>query len=353
MTKGDSHSESRMRRPTQSDVARLANVSRATVSIVLRGLDDGRIPISSDTRRRVLDAARVLGYVPNLAAQALAGGSNRLIGVFSYEPIFPIETDGSYYQYVLGVERQASIEDYNLLLFTRRGRGEKPSVYRNGTNTLSLVDGAILLGSAPDRDELRRIADEGRPFVYIGRREVEGRRIDWVSSDRRQAGYIAPRHLAELGHSRIGFVAPDPLELETHIDQFDGCRKAADEIPGVTITRIALGLLRRGGDLVERVRDARLTALICAEFPMMVKCLTALKAHVEVPRDLSVLSLTDWLVDESFPGPKPTMIRVHRERVGRAAVKLLVRKLNGEVTGPQQINIPCTLSIGDTTGPAP
>src|SRR5690606_5785524 len=102
------------KRPTQQDVARLAGVSRGTVSMVINGMTGGRIPISEETRRKVLDAMEQLGYAPNPAAQILAGGRNRLIGVFTYEPFFPYEQDNFYYPFLLGIERQASYEGYNL-----------------------------------------------------------------------------------------------------------------------------------------------------------------------------------------------------------------------------------------------
>ena len=59
-----------MNQPTQTDVARHAGVSRATVSYVINGLTDGKIPISDETRKRVLDAIEELGYEPDARARA-------------------------------------------------------------------------------------------------------------------------------------------------------------------------------------------------------------------------------------------------------------------------------------------
>jgi LacI family transcriptional regulator len=70
-----------MKRPTQVDVARLAGVSRATVSYVVNGLDGGRIPISEETRQRVLEAIEELGYQPDARAQALRSGRTKAIGL--------------------------------------------------------------------------------------------------------------------------------------------------------------------------------------------------------------------------------------------------------------------------------
>ena len=78
------------KRPTQKDVAKLAHVSRGTVSLVLNNQSGGRVPISEETQQRVLQAAKKLGYAPNPIAQMLARGANRIIGVFTYEPGLPL-----------------------------------------------------------------------------------------------------------------------------------------------------------------------------------------------------------------------------------------------------------------------
>ena len=70
-----------MKRPTQVDVARLAGVSRATVSYVLNSQTDGRVPISEETRQRVLEAVAELDYVPDAHARALRSGSTKTIGL--------------------------------------------------------------------------------------------------------------------------------------------------------------------------------------------------------------------------------------------------------------------------------
>lgn len=339
-----------MSRPTQSDVARLANVSRATVSIVLRGDAGAHIPISEKTRRRVLEAARAIGYTPNYAAQVLAGGKNRLIGVFAYHPFFPYETDDFYYPFLLGIERQASVEDYNLLLFTRSlGKGV-PSIYERGAGILGFVDGAVLLGGATNREELRRIASEGRHFVYIGRRVVEGLEIDWVSSDYKSASHEATRRLIDLGHRRIGFLGGRGTMWEPYIDRLAGCREAAVE-SGVHLEVISHDRAIEENGLAECVKDLELTALICGDLTIFASALERLKAF-KVPEDISLVSLGEGSAGHSFPlGLRPTTVNNQRQAVGEAAVRTLVQKIEGKSEGPQQVLVPCTLEIGNTSGP--
>src|SRR5512137_1235653 len=100
-----------MKRPTQVDVARLAGVSRATVSYVANGLADGQVPISEETRRRVLKAIEELGYEPDARAQALRSGSTLTIGL-----ILPDIRNPHFWQTADGVEQELRAAGYHLLL---------------------------------------------------------------------------------------------------------------------------------------------------------------------------------------------------------------------------------------------
>jgi LacI family transcriptional regulator len=94
-----------MKRPTQVDVARMAGVSRATVSYVVNGLADGQVPISEETRRRVLEAIEELGYEPDARAQALRSGSTQTIGF-----ILPDIRNPHFWQTADGVEQELRID---------------------------------------------------------------------------------------------------------------------------------------------------------------------------------------------------------------------------------------------------
>ena len=88
-----------MNRPTQVDVARLAGVSRATVSYVLNGHTEGRVPISDQTQQRVLNAIEELGYEPDARAQALRSGSTSTVAL-----IIPDLRNPHFCEYATGVE---------------------------------------------------------------------------------------------------------------------------------------------------------------------------------------------------------------------------------------------------------
>ena len=340
----------RHRHPTQADVARLAGVSAATVSIVLSGRTDTTVRISAETRARVIQAAAELGYMPNPAAQMLAQGRNRLLALFYFGDTFPYEREHQFYLSLLGIEREASRQDYNVLLITRGQRAEQRSIYATGGNMLRLADGAILMGPLENRGELARLVDDGYPFVYIGRRQVPGREIDWVVSDYIQAGYEGAHHLLALGHRHLGFVwvAPQTEEVQ---DRVQGCQTATGEVEGAELVVLPPEISEHADQIDAALRRHRLSALLCAGQGSLRATLSRLQeVGRQVPRDLSIVALS---FDEGrqwpWPTLRPTHVRHQESLVGETAVRALVARLEGEVEGPQHIRIPCELAVGNTT----
>lgn len=338
------------KRPTQSDVARRAGVSRATVSLVLNGLDGGRVPISAETRQRVLRALRDLDYTPNAAAQMLARGRNQIIGVFTYESCFPYERDNFYYQFLLGIEREAGRQNFNLLLQTRGISQSQPRIFADGINSLHLADGAVLLGAYPDREELKRLVRQGYPFVFIGRREVPGHPIDWVASDYRTVSYEATKLLLSLGHRQIAFLC-QALLTESAEDRILGCREAVGEEEGAQFTILDPQVALQERRLVDALRELAASALICANQDDAVTGLEQLRgAGVRVPDDISVVCLADC--DGELPVPvRLTYVRLQRVLIGETAVRLLVQRIAGLAEAPQQLRIPAILVPGESTAP--
>ncbi len=308
----------------------------------------GRIPISDETRKRVLQAMQELGYTPNPVAQMLAGGSTRLIGVFTYEAVFPYRRDDFYFPFLLGIQREASRQDYNLLLFTRNhqvGRG----VFDGGTNALQLADGAVLMGPYPDRAELRRLTEEGYPFVYIGRREVPGCAIDWAVSDYQSGSAAITRHLIELGHRRLAYIEFH-ADLESSCDRLAGCQAAAAK--GAEILVWDREALAEPQQSLAEMREAGATAIICegvGTFDLLLRL--AQGSGLQVPADLSLACLADCgtLLANS---PMPTQLRLNTHAVGEAAVRILASRLDGTAPPePQHLLVPCDFVAGDTTAP--
>lgn len=336
------------KRPTQADVAKLAGVSRSTVSNVF---NEGRmgVSVSERARKRVLMAAEQLGYTPDPIAQMLARGDRSLLGLFTYESDFPYDSPDFYHQFLVGVEREAGERGYNIILFTS-DRGNKRRIFNEGINQLHLADGAIIMGAKPDRAELKSLYDEGYPFVYIGRREVPGCAFDWVVSDYPAASAEATRHLLALGHRHIGLITHLDHTFEPTQDRLRGCKKAAKEV-NARIFVMSETEVRTPRKLQSAIKRHGLTALMCME-SSMARFFAHLCAEIplRVPEDVSIVSLgegmgidtTDW----SF-----TRILLNRDKVGEMAARVLIKRLQGFDGGPQRIYTPCDFVVGETTAP--
>jgi DNA-binding LacI/PurR family transcriptional regulator len=215
-------------------------------------------------------------------------------------------------------------------------------------NQLRRADGAIIMGSQTNRDELRMLAEEGYPFVSIGRREVVGHRIDWVASDYRAGSAEATRYLIELGHRRLAFLGMGP-PAETSTEKLQGCQAALAGVEDGELVVWNRDLLAEPGAFIRAVNDFRRTALVCSEINTLVAAVQQLSAAaIRIPDDLSVVSLTDGEVDLPF-GMRPTVVCLNRHLIGETAVRVLLNRMQDAGAEPQEIRFPCQLVLGNTT----
>jgi DNA-binding LacI/PurR family transcriptional regulator len=280
----------------------------------------------------------------------LARGKNRLVGVFTYEPIFPFTETDFYYQFLVGIEHEATCCDNNILLFTRGRAAAARCVYDRGRNSLALADGSLLLGPHPVREELRRLHDEGYPFVFIGRREVPGCQIDWASSDYTRASADATRHLLEMGHQRLAFLY-DNSQQESIVDRLAGCRKAVEACSHASLRMIFRDHLTSPEEVKRLVEQDGVTGILSTS-PSRADAVWTLadQAGLSIPRDLSLVGLGDG-EPVSHTQQQLTQVRLNRQQVGAAAMRALLKRLENPSLAPQQILVPCELLIGDTTSP--
>jgi LacI family transcriptional regulator len=335
------------KRPTQTDVAQHAGVSRGTVSLVLNNTE-GRVPISQETRERVLAAAKALGYSPNPVAQMLARGRNYLIGFFTFDDAFPYTPADFYNPYLVGVEREAGAQGYNVLLFTRNQAKTPHQIHEDWLNSLFLADGVILTGNYPDSAVLRQLANENYPFVLLGTCDIANNEIDSVESDHEPASYDAARHLLELDHRHLGFLVED-LRLSHHQKRLAGSERAINEAADAHLIMLTKQDLTTAEDLKSNIQQNNITALICADRSLFMSLIYLIQEiPLKIPDDLSLVFLSDtWGV----PFANPTRVRLNRDEAGQVAVQRLVKRLEGDLDGYQQIRIPCEFIIGNTTAP--
>lgn len=342
-------------RPRQAEVARLAGVSQATVSLVLAGKKTG-VTISDETRQKVLDAADSLGYVPDPAARRLAAARNGLLGVFSFTATFPTDVQHSYYPFLVGVEQEAAAQGYDLVLFTGSSPGGAGAVGPHALNRVRLADGCLFLGRHAPADELRRLVDDGFPVVHLGRRdEPEG--LAWVGADYVSASREVVHRLAALGHRRIVLVREDddaPASTDRERGFLEGLESAG--LPGgpAAVFRRADPERELRPEHLRRWLAEGVTALVAEETDSGAAwraLSTAVRdAGLHCPGDLSLA-----LLGSPPPGladvPQTTGFDIPRAQLGAAAVRLLATLVAGE-DAPDPL-VSCAFRPGASTGPPP
>lgn len=194
------------KRVTLQDVAKEANVSYASVSAVLNGKDGKSIRVAQKTKEKILESATRLGYVPNMAARKLKSGTNSLIAVFTYEQIFPVESENEYYRFFVGIQETAEKLGYDILILNNRPTEENSS-------RIVLADGAVMMGVNRDDKGIERLVKANFPLVFVGRREVPDVSTYWVTFDYRKVIHQMIDHLTGLCLNR-SFVYVESQEQE-------------------------------------------------------------------------------------------------------------------------------------------
>ncbi len=343
------------KRPRQIDVAKLAGVSPATVSVILNNRLDGNVRISHETRARVLAAVEQLGYVTDPVARSLAGGQTSLLGVFTFESIFPLQQRDFYYPFLVGIEQEAEQLGYDLLLFTSTGSADgHRRIYQGNINRLRMAEGSILLGSEQNKEELHRLVADQYPFVFVGRRELTTGELSYVAADYATATAKIIAEMLTCGHRQIAYLGP-LRDNESHRDRYAGYLMAyrqlglnqlvapAQRIVATQVTPVFLEEALAQGTTAFVIESGG--GLIAPFFEGMARL------GKSAPADFSLAILGEPLTGYVAPYPV-TSFSIPREMMGRRAVQLLVELLRSPQS--QQIRreiIPCTHVPGITIAP--
>ncbi|WP_295809782.1 LacI family DNA-binding transcriptional regulator [uncultured Nitratireductor sp.] len=336
------------KRLTQKDIARLAGVSQATVSLVLNGTSEDTRRIPEQTRERIQDVIAKTGYVADPVARRMVKGRNNILGVFTYEPAFPSAQADFFAPFLFGIEEAAHERGYDLLLMTAaaRGRDGRKKIF-DETNRLRLSDGCLVLGRSFDREELTRLVAGDFPFIAVGRRDDAGGAVPYVGADyaAATADLVARAH----GHGHRSFAYVGPSEgAESTVDRWSGfCAALSGEIG------LSLHWPDVGSDpqvLVSAVREAGATVVFFTELADAIPFKRAVLAKgLAVPGDLSIVVLGSHL-RPGATGTTFTAYAIPREEMGRRATLALIDGLEGRSDFEQTL-LSCERVEGETLGP--
>lgn len=331
---------------TIREVAERANVSPTTVSHVI---NQTRF-VSDDVKLRVQAAMKDLNYQPNALASSLRSGKTHTIGL-----ILPDSTNPYFAEIGHKVEARAYQLGYSVILCNSQDNAEKESFYLNVLYT-KRVDGIILVSVGAEVSTLKFLRERRIPVVAVDRNFPEGE-LDMVQGDNHRGGWLAARHLIDLGHTRIGCVT-GTFQINPSSERYHGFRQALEE-SGLELDPA----LVMGGDFrpesgwqlgLQLLRQTdRPTAIFAWNDLMAIGVLRAAsECGLRVPQDLSVVGYDDIELS-AFINPPLTTVHQPKSEMARIAVECLVSKTWSEPEGFNRHILEPILITRKTSGPAP
>ena len=314
-------------RVTLEDIARKSGVSPATVSLVLRD----KPGITADTRQRVIEAARELGYAKLSPGDRGVAAAQMLhqVGIMIKAQVNDVPQVNPFYGPVIaGIEAACRRLQINVFLAT------VPVDQDNHPQELprmlfdSQLDGIMLVGAFVDHTITHILQRQGIPTVLVDAYATD-QTYDAVVSDNIRGAYDAVSHLIQQGHRRIGLVGTTPGAYPSIADRRKGYEQAlADH--GITERFYAdcHMSIEEGAAAAAALLAAHpeITALFCANDEVAVGVLQAARAaHKAVPADLSVVGF-DNIDLAAHLNPPLTTMHIDKISLGRLAVTLLAHR---------------------------
>lgn len=328
------------------DIAAQAGVSMMTVSKALRDAPD----VSDATRDRIRKLAEAMGYVPDSTAQGLRNRATKLFGL-----ILPTVTNPVFARVICAIEERTYELGYELLyahtlnLIQREETSIRHMLARR-------VEGLFIYPVhrlQPEARIYQELAASKLPIVLLGQTAPFCSQFLSVASDDEPASYEATRHLLELGHRRIAFLA-GPIAAPWAHERLAGYRRALRDANLEPDDHL---LFPAGSTLDD---GAKAAALLLPELPKItaiqassdlaaIGCANALlNTGVRIPQDVSVMGFGNILSAEFFRVPLTTM-RQPKRRLGHAAMDMMSKLLRGQPVESQRL--PATLSLRASTAP--
>jgi LacI family transcriptional regulator len=320
-----------MARMTINDVAKKANTSKATVSLVLNGKDNR---ISNETRDIVLQAANEIGYRPNRIARSLTQSRTKTLGL-----IIPDIRNTFFAEIAKGVEDEAYSMGHNVFLCNSDNIQEKEVHHITGLLDWG-VDGIILDmaadGAYQGKDTFRLLKSEKLPVILVDR-NVSQSNYGSVMLDNEQGAYEATAFLLKSGHKRIGCIA-GALWLDCDKERLIGYKKALKEVnikfdPDLLIE--AGYKFEGGANASLQLYEKKVSAIFSFNDLMAYGSISALESKgINVPHDISIVGF-DNIFFSQFRGVRLTTVEQPAYEMGKKAARYLMDLID-DATAPQK-----------------
>ncbi|GIM29012.1 LacI family transcriptional regulator [Clostridium polyendosporum] len=304
------------------DVAKEAGVSIATVSRVLNDID----VVNEETKKKVLDAIKKLGYRPNIVARSLKTQRTKTIGI-----LIPDISSQFYPEVVRGAEDVSNIYDYNVILCNSDVDVEKEKEYLKVLKE-KMVDGVLYMSSSLDDEILDLINELDLKTVLVETKDKEGS-LPSVTVDNVQAIYDATNYILDKGANKVAYIGKRRDVNTAWSARYLGYEKALQE-RGIEVDenyvfcdtlRVKTGhegvmsILEKGG---------KPDAIICASDEIAMGAINTLRENgIKVPEEVSVIGFSNIYAADIFY-PKLTTIAQPMYDMGSIAMRMLIKIIN-------------------------
>lgn len=325
-----------MKRPTITDVANRAGVSKTTVSHVI---NDTRF-VEEDTKQRVLEAIADLGYRPSTVARSLTTKRTETIGVIISEA-----SNHFFAEILSGIEDVIRPQGYALVVCNTAEILEREAHYLD-LLLRQRVDGIIAAATSQRWEVLAQAEVQHTPVVFMDRwfEQMDG---PFVGVDNEKGAYLGTRHLIERGYGQIGILAGFQ-RLSTMRERLAGFRRALQEysipLPEEWVINSPLSV-EGGHDAMRRMLSLRKrpTAVFINNNLLSLGALLAInELGLRCPADVAVIGFDDhpWAV---VSNPPLTVVRQPARQLGQAAAGILLSLIDDEEPSDSRVILDCEL----------
>ncbi len=336
-----------MKKPTIKDVARLAQVSVSTVSLVI----NEKTSVSEKTKTKIQIAIKELNYYPRRIARGLASHTTGNIGFILTDDHFSL-VEPFYTKIFLGTEFEARKHNYYILLTTVPTKfDQKKSIPRFLLE--KNVDAVIMAGRVPER-LIEIIIEMELPVILV---DYYNRRFKTaaVLIDNIEGAYQAVNHLIHSKHKKIGFIGGD-LKHPSIADRYDGYKKALMDNnislnKNFVVTHELNTSIPTGYNAMHEIlkKGDWPTAIFAANDAMAIGCMKRLKEEkIRIPEQVAIIGFDDIDADIQIE-PHLSSIRVKKEEMGAIAAKQVVTMIKNKKHISEKILAPTDLIVRAST----
>lgn len=309
---------------TIKDIARIAEVSPTTVSLVL----NNKKGVGKETRYRILRVASELKFTPNLMARSLAKSHSDIIALTILQA-----RNSLFMEIAEGAAEVLKENGYSIMMASTYDDPDLETKELSSARARG-VDGFLITSAQVESPGIRELVEDEVPLVSVLRRVTGLSELNYVMEDSFKGGYLAAEHLIKLGHKRIGIIKGTP-NTTTGIGRFEGAVAALKEhkIP-VEEKRIAAGEFARGAaylaalamlQLPDKERPSAIYA--CNDDMAMGAYEAALDLGLRVPEELALVGFNNAAYT-SLPTVSLTTIDVQAHEMGRLGAERLLDLIN-------------------------